>query len=539
MVSRSYSLALAHDLLGHRGDLGHEGLALEAALLHLRELVLPVAGQLGRGQLLHAQAAQQRHQLEGLGGGDQLAALAQQVLLGEQAFDDGRARGRRAQALLGHGLAQLVVVDQLARAFHRRQQRRFGVARRRLGLQGLDVGVLGADQLARLHRHEHRAAGARLGVLVGGFLAVDGLPARLDQHLAVGLERVGPGRRLDGGDPRRDLEFGRREEHRQEALDDQVVELGLGLGQAARRLQRRDDGEVVRHLAVVEDPLGRLDVALPQRGGRMRRQRLQRAGQVLAGEHLGGLLRHAQVVLGQVARVGTRVGQHLVLLIQRLRQAQRGLGGEAEARVGLALQRGQVVQAGAGLRAGLGFLGHRRRLALGGRGDRVGLGLRPDAVGALLGILGVLLERGVEPLALVLAGLGVERAADLPVVARDDVLADLLLALHDDGQRGRLHAADGGQEEAAVACELKAVIARVPLMPTSQSASERQRAASASGSICASLRRPWRSRRGSPAASSTAATAGSPAWRSAPWPNPRTGRSGGRSAPLRGPRHRR
>ena len=37
--------------------------------------------------------------------------------------------------------------------------------------------------------------------------------------------------------------------------------------------------------------------------------------------------------------------------------------------------------------------------------------------------------------------------------------------------------------------ELNAVIARVPLMPTSQSASERQRAASASGSICSSLRR--------------------------------------------------
>ena len=37
--------------------------------------------------------------------------------------------------------------------------------------------------------------------------------------------------------------------------------------------------------------------------------------------------------------------------------------------------------------------------------------------------------------------------------------------------------------------ELNAVIARVPLMPTSQSASERQRAASASGSICLSLRR--------------------------------------------------
>ncbi len=36
--------------------------------------------------------------------------------------------------------------------------------------------------------------------------------------------------------------------------------------------------------------------------------------------------------------------------------------------------------------------------------------------------------------------------------------------------------------------ELNAVIARVPLMPTSQSASDRQTAASASGRICASVR---------------------------------------------------
>ena len=36
--------------------------------------------------------------------------------------------------------------------------------------------------------------------------------------------------------------------------------------------------------------------------------------------------------------------------------------------------------------------------------------------------------------------------------------------------------------------ELNAVIARVPLIPTSQSDSERQTAASASGSICWSLR---------------------------------------------------
>jgi hypothetical protein len=135
-------------------------------VLHLGELVLPVAGELGLGEVLHAQAAQQRHELEGLGRGHQVAPVAQHVLLGQQALDDGRARGRRAQALLGHGLAQLVVLDELARAFHGRQQRGLGVARRRARLQALDVHRLGAHELARLHRHE-------VGVLVLRLLAVD------------------------------------------------------------------------------------------------------------------------------------------------------------------------------------------------------------------------------------------------------------------------------------------------------------------------------------------------------------------------------
>ena len=178
-------------------------------------------------------------------------------------------------------------------------------------------------------------------------------------------------------------------------------------------------------------------------------QLAQRAGQVFVGQHLHRLLDHAHVVLGQRARVGTGVGQHLVLFVQRLRQAQRGLGAETEARVGLALQRGQVVQQRAGLGAGLGFFGHRGGLGAAGLGDGVGLGGGPYPVGAALGVV-VLLEGGVEPLALVLAGLGRELGLDFPVVA-GHVLADLFFALDHDGQRGRLHPAHGGQEEAAVA----------------------------------------------------------------------------------------
>src|SRR5207237_1295820 len=82
--------------------------ALEVALLHLGELVLPVAGQLGLGQVLDAEPAQQRHELERLRTGNELAAFAMDVLLVDEAFDDRGARRRRAEALFLHSLAQLV-----------------------------------------------------------------------------------------------------------------------------------------------------------------------------------------------------------------------------------------------------------------------------------------------------------------------------------------------------------------------------------------------------------------------------------------------
>ena len=196
--------------------------------------------------------------------------FAVDVLLVDQAFDDRRARRRRAQALLLHRLAQLVVVDQLARAFHRRQQRRFGVARRRPRLQRLDVDALGA-------RHLAGGDGDEVGVVLLRLAAVDGEPAGLDHHLAVGLEPVVLAGLGDGRDPRRDHELGGREEHREEALGDHVVELGLDLGQALRRQQRRDDREVVRDLGVVEDLLDRLDVAFLDRRLGVHGERAQRA----------------------------------------------------------------------------------------------------------------------------------------------------------------------------------------------------------------------------------------------------------------------
>ena len=57
---------------------------------------------------------------EGLGRGHQLAYIAVYVFLAEQALDDRGARGRRAEAFLAHGLAQLVVLQQLARGMQQK-----------------------------------------------------------------------------------------------------------------------------------------------------------------------------------------------------------------------------------------------------------------------------------------------------------------------------------------------------------------------------------------------------------------------------------
>ena len=118
-------LGLAHHALGHGRNLLHKGVACELAFFHLRQLVFPFTGQLGFGEFLNPQAAQQRHQLKGLGRGNQFAAFAQHVFLGNQALDDARARGGRAQAFFLHGFAQLVVFHGFARAFHGAQERGF------------------------------------------------------------------------------------------------------------------------------------------------------------------------------------------------------------------------------------------------------------------------------------------------------------------------------------------------------------------------------------------------------------------------------
>ena len=156
----------------------------------LRQAVLPLAGQPGRGQRVLAEQADHVHALLG---DDQRAAVALDVADLEQALDDRRARRGRADPGILHRLAQLLVVDELAGGLHRAEQRAFGVAARRLGLLLLsaDLGDLGLLAAARASAAAARAPRRRrCARRRRRTLAVDAAPAGDQHQLAAGAEHV-------------------------------------------------------------------------------------------------------------------------------------------------------------------------------------------------------------------------------------------------------------------------------------------------------------------------------------------------------------
>ena len=160
-----------------------------------------------------------------------------------------------------HRLAQLVVVDELAGGLHRAQQRRVGVAPRRLGLLLVGGDLARVDLLALLELGQLLVAALVLlggGLLVLGHLAVDAAPARDEQHLAARAEHVG----LDRGLHARVLELGLRVEDREEAPGDHVVDLAVVLAHLRERMLGlgRDDRVVVADLGVVDDAAERQQV---------------------------------------------------------------------------------------------------------------------------------------------------------------------------------------------------------------------------------------------------------------------------------------
>ena len=81
------------------------------------------------------------------------------------------------------------------------------------------------------------------------FAAVDRKPSGIHEHFPFRLE----GLRLNARDAGRHQIFSGRIEHRKKTLDDHVVELRFDFAQMLGAYERRDDGEVIRYLRVVEN----------------------------------------------------------------------------------------------------------------------------------------------------------------------------------------------------------------------------------------------------------------------------------------------
>ncbi len=252
----------------------------------------------------------------------ELAAVAGEVFLGDEPFDGCRAGGGCAKTALGHRLAQRLVVDEFARAFHRGEQGGLGEARRRLGflvnhLDGPDGGGFSNGDGNEL-------------VLAGcdaDAAAINGEPTGLGEDAAFGLEGVNDRRMGDAGQAGGLLELGGWVEDGNETFDDHVIDLLLGVTEF-RGLAGGYDGKVIGDFLAIEDPAGLVQM---------------RAVVVAAGEHglgitgnielavgnvLHGFADIAGVIFRQVARVGARISDHLVLFIKRLGDLQGSLGGK-------------------------------------------------------------------------------------------------------------------------------------------------------------------------------------------------------------------
>ena len=401
-------------------------------MLHLAQLVLPLPGHGRARQLLGLHRGQKLQELLGLGCRDQFPLRALDVLRVDEAVDRVGAGRRGSQAAFLHRLGQLVIVDQFAGRFHGGQERRLRVARGRACGLGVDdrVGDLGLRGIAVVLVQGGQRLGV-LGVVLDRGLAVHPEPAGEGEDLALGLEGVVGDHREAG----RDVELRGWVEGGDKPPGNHVEDLSLHVLEVLRLVDRGDDGKVIGNLRVVEDALVGLEPALVEH---LLGMRAQVAAEVVEGFPAGG-----DVVLGQGPRVGSRVGDHLVLLVEGLRDLGGAARGQAEAVVRLALEGGEVVEAGCRRGARLllvGDLGGTAGLAVGKDGLR--LGLVPDAVHPVMLVL-ALLEAGALVHSLVLAPGDPEGGGDAPEVAGLEV-ADLQLAGVHDREGGGLHAADRG-----------------------------------------------------------------------------------------------
>src|SRR5205823_13732419 len=216
--------------------------------------------------------------------------------------------------------------------------------------------------------------------------------------------------------------------HRQETLDDQIVELGLELIERLGTLLRRDDRKVVGDLAVIENPLVGLYPFRLQNVARKGGIRFRFAKAFKRRFH------RPDVVLRKRARVRSRISEDLVPLVERLRKREGRSRREPETAVGLTLQAGEVIEQRRSLGRGFGFCRDRAGLATAFGDDAARCRFVPDALGPRVSVFFALLEALVKPAPGIFTARDPEARQDFPVAARPEG-ANLLLAFDQDRKR--------------------------------------------------------------------------------------------------------
>lgn len=233
---------LGADLVGVGDDLLHEVAALQISLLHLAEFELPVAGEFRRVEAFDLHFADEGNQSHAAAGDEEFAAFAGEVFLGNKAFDRRRAGGGGAESALGHGFAEGLVVDEFPGTFHGGEQGGFGHPGGWFGFLGEHDDRIGVGGFNCSYGDEF--------VFPGGdarAAAVDFEPAGFHKDAAFGFETI----LLDAGEAGGLLELGGGVENGDEAFDDHVVELLLGLGELGE-FTGGNDGKVIRDFLGVE-----------------------------------------------------------------------------------------------------------------------------------------------------------------------------------------------------------------------------------------------------------------------------------------------
>ena len=404
------------EFCGEGAHVAGEGSGFFLAAGDALEAFFPVGGEERRGEIVGDDV----DELDAFGGWHEGLALLFNIEAFEQFLDDVGAGGWGADAAgFVENRLGVLVADKSLGIFHGGQERAFGEAGWRFGLAFADADGDAFQGLALLEFWQGAILAGVFFLLVFVANEIKAFPAEINGDVAAGGETLAVHVEGDAGL----LVFIRSEEVGQKTLHDELVNAALIAGEVvlAEAFLGWDDGVVVADFGVVDAPW--CDAAFFGAD-------LASDVGVAVGCESGETLREGGYdIFREIAGIGARIGEQLVLFVEPLHQRKRLLGAESVAGVGVTLEGGEVVER---WRLGAFFL----RIDARHGGGLFVAGADDALASALI----------VKTSALIFALIEQAHAVHICehfVIRCALKITDGALALHDHCERRRLHAASG------------------------------------------------------------------------------------------------